>query len=529
MKSAIIGSALVLLVVSAILFNLPVWLSPHLLEQGDLAANALQIERALEFRELLGPYSQHGFHHLGPISFYYYAAAQSLFTFLPALLARHMLAQYLLNIACLAGILRLLRLSGLATPLVAAGGFLIAGQIVWLGGGNILMLASVWGPMIAALPVILFGLAAVRLIQSDLGWLPVGVLAGTLALHNHLSSAATLGTVAIITGVVLMVRRGRAGWTPGGRRRQIILSVSLFLVVLAMLPGLVEQQTSRPGNLTLLFRFFAGNGPDIHPWSEVLDKLGQAVTDPWVVLGSWTGLNFHSPFVVLFVLAVLLIVSGIQFRRSPGAWRLVILMAWIMLIVTLVSARTVPGNLHTYLYYYLYPLVGLLHLFLWKEVFDRWIKSHIPSEKNGRAHTAVILAGSLFFLTWGLTHRSEPPVPDERYVEIVTHFRLEDIERIHLFLDKKVENDQVWDVLPTLALRFRRDGVKVTVPHDYVFLCGEEMRPESEIHPLTLAITQRPPAGSDERYLDGERWGVFLLTPAEWDPAAFLADLPWRK
>ena len=87
----------------------------------------------------------------------------------------------------------------------------------------------------------------------------------------------------------------------------------------------------------------------------------------------------------------------------------------------------------------------------------------------------------------------------------------------------------MWDVLPTLALRFRRDGVKVTVPDSYVFLCGQEMRPEFDIHPLTLAITQRRPAGPDDRYLDGERWGVFLLTSAEWDPAAFLADLPWRE
>ena len=111
----------------------------------------------------------------------------------------------------------------------------------------------------------------------------------------------------------------------------------------------------------------------------------------------------------------------------------------------------------------------------------------------------------------------------------MAHFGLEDVEQIHLFLDKKVENDQVWDVLPTLALRFRRDGVKVTVPGEYVFLCGEEMRPEFDIHPLTLVITQRRPAGDGEPYLAGERWGVFLLTPANWDPAAFLADLPLRE
>jgi hypothetical protein len=96
-------------------------------------------------------------------------------------------------------------------------------------------------------------------------------------------------------------------------------------------------------------------------------------------------------------------------------------------------------------------------------------------------------------------------------------------------VDKKVENDQVWDALPTLALRFRRDGVKTTVPADYVFLCGEEMRPAFDIHPLTLVITRRRPAQPDERYLPGENWGTFLLTPEDWNPAAFLVDLPWME
>jgi hypothetical protein len=529
MMSILVRAALVFLAASVVVFNLSVWLSPHLLEQGDLAANALQIERAREFRELLGPYSQHGFHHLGPISFYYYGAAQSVFAFLPAMLARHMLAQYLLNLACLAGILRLLRLSGLAIPLVAAGGFLIAGPFVWLGGGDVLMLASVWGPLIAALPVILFGLTATRLMQGDLGWLPVGILAGTLALHNQLSSAAVLGVVAITTSAVMIVRRDRLEWTPAGGRRQLVLSASLFLAFLAVIPGLLEQQTTLTGNLTLLFRFFSANGPDIHPWSEVVDKLGQAVTDPWVVLGAWTGIDFHAPIFVFLVLVALLFASAVQFRRSAHAWRLVIMIAWLMVTVTEISARTVPGNLHTYLYYYLHPLVGLLHLFLWKEIFDRWIAPGLSPGNQARATVAVVVAGSVFFLVWGATHRSEPPIPSGRYAEIVAYYGLEGIDQIHLFVDKAVENDQVWSALPTLALRFQRDGVKVTVPDSYVFLCGEDMRPEFDIHPRTLVITRRRPAGPDDRYLPGDGWGTFLLSPQDWDPAAFLADLPWGE
>jgi hypothetical protein len=115
----------------------------------------------------------------------------------------------------------------------------------------------------------------------------------------------------------------------------------------------------------------------------------------------------------------------------------------------------------------------------------------------------------------------------DRYAEIVTHFDLEGVNEIHLFVDKAVENDQVWSALPTLALRFRRDGVRPTVPAEYVFLCGEEMRPDADVHPLTLVITRRCPSEPDARYLPGEGWGIFLLKPEDGSPGEFLAGLPW--
>ncbi len=515
--------ALVLLVASLVFFELPFWLSPHLQEQGDLAANALQVERAREFQEFLGPYSQHGFHHPGPISFYYFAMAQTLLGFLPSILARHMLAQLGLNLLCLAGILRLLRKSGLEPPLVAAGGFLLAGQMVWLGGGAPLMLANVWGPMLAVFPVILFVLASSRLTRGDLTWLPVAVLAATVAIHNHLPSSTALSTVVVTVAILLGLRWRRIEWSPTGIRRMVLLALSLLLLVLALVPAVIEQAKIDPGNLTLIWQYFSAHGPELHPWSEVIDKLGQALTDPLVVLGSWTGWKVHSAFTVLSLLVFLLVVSVVQVRRSVRPWRMVILFTWVTLVATVITARSVPGNLHTYLFYYLYGLVGLLQLFVAKEIFDRWIAPRLKINLT----PAVILAGVLFFLPWVFFHRGEPPPAVDRYAEIVTHFDLEDVSEIHLFVDKAVENDQVWGALPTLALRFRRDGVRPTVPADYVFLCGEEMRPNTDVHPLTLVITRRRPTEQDERYLPGKGWGIFLLKPDDGSPMAFLADLPW--
>jgi hypothetical protein len=507
MMRTIVRAGLVLLAASVVIFNLPVWLSPHLFEQGDLAANALQIERAREFGELLGPYSQHGFHHPGPISFYYFAAAQFVFGFLPSILARHMLGQLVLNLLFLAGILRVLKRAGLEPPLVAAAGLLLAVPVVWLGGGDFLMLANVWGPLLVVFPVVFLVVATSRLALGELDGLPGMILASTIVLHNHLPSSAAVGAVAFLLAVLLGIRRHRIAWTPDGPRRRFLLILSVLLIVLALVPAVVEQIKTDPGNLTLLYRFFSTHGPEVHPWAEVIDKLGQSVTDPLVVLGAGTGWKIHSALTVVVILVFLLTVSVVQTRRSDLSWRLLILFTWVSLATSVIAARTVPGDLHTYLFYYLYGLVGLLHLFVVKEIYDR-----LGARREKFAYS-VVLAGVGFFLVWGFSHRGVKPVPDGRFEEIVSHYRLADVPEIHLFVDKDVENDQVWSALPTLALRFRRDGANVTVPDGYVFLCGEEMRAASDIHPLTLVVTRRRPVEPDERYLSGKGWGTILLTP----------------
>jgi len=63
---------------------------------GDQALFCLQVERAGQFKECLGPYSRYAFHHPGPLSFYFAAAAQGLLFFLDH--ARWLVAQLLINV-----------------------------------------------------------------------------------------------------------------------------------------------------------------------------------------------------------------------------------------------------------------------------------------------------------------------------------------------------------------------------------------------------------------------------------------------
>ena len=75
-----LGSAVFFAVLVAMLvIGWDLFFGAPLHEMGDLAANALQIDRAKEFRELYGNYSRFGFHHPGPAFFYVYAAAEIVF------------------------------------------------------------------------------------------------------------------------------------------------------------------------------------------------------------------------------------------------------------------------------------------------------------------------------------------------------------------------------------------------------------------------------------------------------------------
>lgn len=102
---AVIVSAVVFLAVLLILnrdlFRVPIF------EYTDFAANALQVERAKHFRELLGNYSRWGFHHPGPAFFYIFALSEKVLHdwlhLVPSEMNAHILSMVVLNTAFLFG------------------------------------------------------------------------------------------------------------------------------------------------------------------------------------------------------------------------------------------------------------------------------------------------------------------------------------------------------------------------------------------------------------------------------------------
>lgn len=497
-----------------IVTSLPLWRSPYLFEQGDLAANALQVERAHEGRELLGPYSQNGFHHPGPVSFYYQALSEPVFFPFPSLLGRHLAAQLIMNLAMMVCAIWLLGRAGLEPLLGVASIFLMAAPLLFLGGGNMFLLASVWGPLVVVMPMVLFVAATARIADGDLEALPPAAFAATVSWHTHVLTIAPLLLLSTMTALWLLRTRPPLAPALDSRRGRTLWVSSALILMAGLAPVLIEEFSGSPGNLTLMWSFLRHHAPTVHPWPEVTRKLGQAFTDPLVVLHPrWSS----SPAIVpatLIIAGCLLAVSVVQFLTSARAWRLVIAFTWTTMFTAFGCARYVYGELHSYLFYYLYGMVGILYVMMARECRRRW---RTASAGAGQGTEIVVALLGLALLTpWLLTHRiSAPPARDE-FAIVKNGLPLADIRSLHIQLGADEKDDDLWVQVPNLALRFRREGVHVTVDERFVVVCGEEMRaPPGGPHTLTLLLSHQPSASGQTGHVSMGGWHVFLLPGAK--------------
>ncbi len=238
-------------------------------EEGDDAANALQIQHAKRFTELHGNYSRWGFHHPGPAFFYSYALGEIVLHDLTRIAPRprnaHVYAGvlvqlgfYALALACLSRYARwpLLTLAlGLA---FGAWHFALVERIIF----------SIWPPDVLLMPFLCFLVACAGVLIGDLLALPVAVLAGGFLVHGHVAQPLFVGPM---LGFALW--RGLP-WRQGGGRallRSAPVRVALGLGALFVLPLALDLLGGRHSNaydIWLHLRYQAGAGQSL--WQSVL-------------------------------------------------------------------------------------------------------------------------------------------------------------------------------------------------------------------------------------------------------------------
>lgn len=215
--------------------NREAFFSTALYEEGDNAANALQIHRAKQFRELHGNYSRFGFHHPGPAFFYVYAAGERLWHdwlhIAPTPNNAHIYTGTLLQLAFYAAAIAV-AVRRCRQPWVAAAlGVVAAGAHYGFVDRAIY---SIWPPDVVVMPFLCFILAAAAVSRGERFVLPILVLAGGFLVHGHIAQPLFVGP----TVVLALALAWRSRWRDElrGLGRDVAGRITLGLVALFLLP-----------------------------------------------------------------------------------------------------------------------------------------------------------------------------------------------------------------------------------------------------------------------------------------------------
>ncbi len=507
----LLNIAVAIVVLVTVLLSSPAFFfSPDLVERGDEAVNALQIERAKQGLELLGPYSRFGFHHPGPVGFYYLALTEPLLAPIPTPYGRHLTAQLALNLVwliLLAG--QLSRLGWTVWESRFAAGFVTL-QIVAFGGGG-LMLARVWGPVMVILPTTLSLVLIAGIAAGDRSRMVMLAVAASFAVHTHGGVAAVLGPLFLVSLVAGLRSRP---WASGDGR---ILSVTGCVVAVMVIPAALDAMRNGGGNMGAIISWVLNREPGLHAWPEVARKLGHSWTDVWIVLlRNFAPVRHHPGWATVLIVASAAGSSLVFFRRNSGRSHLTMIL-WGAVVLSVAGARTVPDQLYPYLYFYMYGVVGLIAAVGWVEL-SRFLKK---AKRRGLVSAGVVVVMMLVFVIV-IGHPTAGAIGDDSLESCRSLMEPEGVVVLHLSRAKP--DGELWGHLATLALSLRRAGREVEINESWRGMFGEI----SDGHPgygPRIVLTRRRPVSVPVRVVSCDDFQLVAINMSE--AAADSAIVAW--
>ena len=237
-----------------------------LLETGDVAVNALQVDQAKHFAEIYGNYSRFEFNHPGPAFFYVYAAGEwllhDMLRVVPSPGNAHLLASMCLQSAFFA-----LALAVIAAHVPWRVWLPMALLVAALHFGSLQdPFMSIWPPHVLLMPFLCFLATSCSVGSGRLDHLPLAVLAGGFLFHGHVAQPVFVGSLgALALGLAgRQLRQATPGqtWRQRVRAHRPTLAVSAALAGLVVLPLLIDVVTAgtRSNVATIIGRFYANTG-----------------------------------------------------------------------------------------------------------------------------------------------------------------------------------------------------------------------------------------------------------------------------
>lgn len=366
---------------------LAAWLvasTPQAVPYGDVAVIEMIAGAATHQFVTLGPYSQYGWHHPGPLMFYLLAPFAAASGFKSIGLAVGAAVGNLLALGAIGALIA--RRDGRTVALVIVT--VLAAYLVRAGD----LAASIWNAHLIVLPIVTLVAALAASSLGDGAALVVAAVCVSFVTQSSVSVVPFAGalTLAALAGYFTRRASGPVRTT----RRSWTLGAGLILAVL-WLPPLMEQAASADGNLTRLVRFFLVEQHGGQSWSAALLAWGDVTTAfvrpgltlPWGATfehrRSWglTGLAI--------VQAVLLVpVAVIAHRRGAEVVARLCAITLAGSIVACWSITRIAGAIGDYQIFWMSAL-GALNVALLATAVPGGLDAH---GRSSRLHLPVVLA-----------------------------------------------------------------------------------------------------------------------------------------
>jgi hypothetical protein len=313
---------------------------------GDQALLDLGVRRALQFDQLVGPYSRAGFHQPGPAVFYLLAPFVRMFE--PGTAGLYLGAIAVNGAALIATVAILWRRHGPLLALWAAVAIDLFSLCVRVG-----TLREPWNPYLVVAPMVLF---VVLWAESMTGAAGAGLWALVVASYLVQTHVATAGFVVVMSAALLARQAqswwrrrprpspGRTRWTPAG------LSGAVALGLIWVAPA-VEIGRDQPNNVHLMWDVFT-SPPATPPIGQALRVAGDAVTimpfgyRDYDLALTRSGVELTVGFALIGIGLVVAVGAGWR-RRQPASLALS-LAAGLGLIVGAISLTRTAGPVYLY-------------------------------------------------------------------------------------------------------------------------------------------------------------------------------------
>ncbi len=214
---------------------------------GDFGLITLATLESETLSRLLGPYTRFGFNHPGPISFYWYALIDNIFSNGNGERNFIFLAQFICNSGLLFWALVLKKKVWSLEKCVIIGLFLVGALYL----PHTSSLFNEWGPSVVIIPIVTLLIASELIVKGNSKALPLLAISGIIAVHNHLS---TIPLVALISSAVLIYALRKQKFQTN------FLIIFFSLIALGLLPIAIEAfSNSNFGNLGKVYSFVSNS------------------------------------------------------------------------------------------------------------------------------------------------------------------------------------------------------------------------------------------------------------------------------